>query len=111
MQACTVGMGPCLAGIRRRHQAAAMPAHATPGRLSGCYVISLRPVGGHGPVRRAAAAQGAHVLALSPWRIQARDDAHVRADLDAALAAARVVFTSPAAVPAAAALRPLQPRP
>ena len=46
-----------------------MPARATTGRLSGCYVISLRPVGGHGAVRRAAARLGARTLALSPWCI------------------------------------------
>lgn len=88
-----------------------MPLHPPVRRLSGCYVISLRPVGGHGPVRRAAAAHAARVLALSPWRIDRLDDAQARADLRAALAADRVVFTSPAAVPAAAALQPLRPRP
>jgi uroporphyrinogen-III synthase len=87
-----------------------MPAHATPGRLSGCYVISLRPVGGHGAVRRAAAALGARTLALSPWRIVPLDSDNARGGLERALAAPRVVFTSPAAVAAAAALQPLRPR-
>lgn len=76
----------------------------------GCYVISLRPVGGHGAIRRAAAARGMRVLALSPWRIESRDDAQARAALRAALAADAVVFTSPAAVRAAARLRALRPR-
>ncbi|MGY1531378.1 uroporphyrinogen-III synthase [Luteimonas sp. A649] len=88
-----------------------MPAHATPGRLSGCYVISLRPVGGHGTVRRAAAALGARTLALSPWRIAQLDDPNVRGTLQRTLASPRVVFTSPAAVAAAATLQPLRPRP
>ena len=85
-----------------------MSAHATPGRLSGCYVISLRPVGGHGPVRRAAAALGARTLALSPWRITRLDDDNARAALQRSLAAPRVVFTSPAAAAAAASLQPLR---
>jgi uroporphyrinogen-III synthase len=76
----------------------------------GCYVISLRPVGGHGAIRRAAAARGLRVLALSPWRIEPRDDAQTRAALRAALAADAVVFTSPPAVRAAARLQALRPR-
>lgn len=88
-----------------------MPARTTTGRLSGCYVISLRPVGGHGAVRRAAARLGARTLALSPWRIDPLADDTARATLATALAAPRVVFTSPAAVVAAAALQPLRPRP
>ena len=88
-----------------------MPAHPPTRRLSGCYVISLRPVGDHGPVRRAAAAHGARVLALSPWRIERLGDAQARDGLRAALAADRVVFTSPAAVAAARARKPLRPRP
>lgn len=88
-----------------------MPARATTGRLSGCYVISLRPVGGHGAVRRAAARLGARTLALSPWRIDPIADDDARTALAGALAAPRVVFTSPAAVPAASALQPLRPTP
>lgn len=86
-----------------------MPAHASPGPLSGCYVISLRPVGGHGGVRRAAAALGARTLALSPWRIDEPGGAGVRQVLAQALAAPRVVFTSPPAAAAAARLQPLHP--
>ncbi|HRN62458.1 MAG TPA: uroporphyrinogen-III synthase [Luteimonas sp.] len=73
-------------------------------------MISLRPVGGHAPMRRAAAAHGARVLALSPWRIEPRADAATRAALRDALRADMVLFTSPAAVNAAAALQPLRPR-
>src|SRR3546814_11334027 len=42
--------------------------------LAGCYVISLRPVGGHAAIRRAAATLGARVLALSPWKLALRVD-------------------------------------
>lgn len=72
------------------------------------YVISLRPQGEHASLRRAAAVHGARVIALSPWRLQLRDDPATRAALGAALTAQRVLFTSPAAVRAAAALTPLQ---
>ena len=82
---------------------------ATP-KLRGCYVISLRPVGGHAALRRAAAAHGARVLALSPWRIETRDDAAARSALHAALRADAVVFTSPAAVRAATSLSALRAR-
>ena len=78
--------------------------------LAGCYVISLRPVGGHDAMRRAAAACGARVLALSPWRIEARGDDATRRELRAALAAEVVVATSPAAVRAASTLHALRAR-
>ena len=74
-------------------------------------MISLRPAGGHAALRRAAARAGGRVLALSPWRIVGRDDAVTRRTLDAALAQPRVFFSSPAAVAAAARLRPLAARP
>ncbi len=82
----------------------------TPAALDGCYVISLRPVGGHAAMRRAAAAHGARTLALSPWKLVLRDDDTSRSALRAALAAECVVFTSPAAVRAAQALQALRPR-
>lgn len=86
--------------------------HGTPARKQpACYVISLRPVGGHDAMRRAAAAHGMRVLALSPWRIEARDDDATRDALSAALGADVVLFTSPAAARAAAALQPLRDRP
>jgi uroporphyrinogen-III synthase len=73
-------------------------------------VISLRPRGEHDALRRAAARYGAGLIALSPWQLQLCDDARSRADLRAALAAACVVCTSPAAVRAAHALQPLKAR-
>lgn len=76
----------------------------------GWYVISLRPSGDHAALRRAAARRGARLLALSPWRIQTRRDDSTRAALAAALRAERVLFTSPAAVHAAADLQALRER-
>ena len=83
---------------------------ASPQSLDGWYVISLRPLGQHAGLRRAAAAHGARLLALSPLRIEQRADAATRAALRAALAADVVVFTSPNAVRAATALRALRTR-
>ncbi len=77
----------------------------------GWYVISLRPQGGHAALRRAAAAQGARLIALSPWRVTARGDDRTRQALRLALSAPRVLFTSPSAVRAAAALVPLSREP
>lgn len=71
------------------------------------YVISLRPRGMHGAMRQAAARHGAGLVELSPWAIRRRDDADTRASLARALAAPRVLFTSPVAVRAADALQPL----
>jgi uroporphyrinogen-III synthase len=71
---------------------------------SSWYVISLRPRGGHAPMRRAAARLGAGVIALSPWALVPRVDANARRELHAALQAPYVVFTSPAAVRAAVRL-------
>lgn len=85
-------------------------ATSSPQRLAGWYVISLRPPGQHAGLRRAAATHGARLLALSPLRIESRADPATREALRAALAADMVVFTSPNAVRAAAALRKLQPR-
>lgn len=75
------------------------------------YVISLRPRGDHDAMRRAAARYGAGLIALSPWRLVPRDDGGTRADLAAALAAPRVVFTSPGAARAARALQSFAPDP
>ncbi len=74
------------------------------------YVISLRPQGGHDAVRTAARRHGAKLLALSPWRLQARTGGEIRTQLQAALACDVVVFTSPAAVKFAQALQPLHIR-
>jgi uroporphyrinogen-III synthase len=73
-------------------------------------LLSLRPRGQHAGVRAAAARRGARVLALSPLRIDGRADDAAVAALDAALGADLVLFTSPNAVRAAAALRPLRLR-
>ncbi|MFT3897587.1 MAG: uroporphyrinogen-III synthase [Thermomonas sp.] len=78
--------------------------------LAGCYVISLRPVGAHATLRAAAAARGAKVLALSPWRVEAQQDAATRRALRDALAADVVIATSPAAVRAASTLSSLRKR-
>lgn len=79
--------------------------------LAGCYVISLRPVGDHAALRRAAAMHGARVLALSPWKLLPLGDDTTRRQLRAALDCERVLFTSPAAVRAAQALQTLASRP
>ena len=77
----------------------------------GWYVISLRPQGEHAALRRAAAAHGAGLIALSPWKLRLRTDDAARAALRGALDAPRVLFTSPAAVRAAAGLLRFHPRP
>jgi hypothetical protein len=87
-----------------------MSAPVSSTALRGCYVLSLRPVAQHAPLRRAAAMHGARVLALSPWRLQALDDPASREALRAALACSRIVFTSPAAVRAATHLQALRAR-
>ena len=89
---------------------ARMRAAASPQSLAGWYVISLRPLGQHAGLRRAAAVHGARLLALSPLRIEARADAATNVALRAALAADVVLFTSPNAVRAATALRALRAR-
>jgi len=71
------------------------------------YLISLRPAGRHDGLRRAAARFGARTLAVSPWRLQARDDALTHQQLQRARDCDRVIFTSPAAAVAAAGLMPL----
>jgi uroporphyrinogen-III synthase len=77
----------------------------------GWYVISLRPQGEHASLRRAAAVHGARLIALSPWKLRPRTDDAACAALRIALDAQRVLFTSPAAVRAAAALLEFRPRP
>ncbi|WP_312708901.1 uroporphyrinogen-III synthase [Stenotrophomonas sp.] len=78
-----------------------MPNHTIP---TGWTLISLRPQGQHAVLRRAAAPFGGTTLALSPWRLRRLQGAAVEQRLNQALACPRVVFTSPAAVAAAAAL-------
>ncbi|NOT88317.1 MAG: uroporphyrinogen-III synthase [Lysobacter sp.] len=73
-------------------------------------VVSLRPANDHAAMRRAAAAHGWRVAALSPWKIAVQTDTATRATLRAALAADIVIATSPAAVRAAVALSALRAR-
>lgn len=73
-------------------------------------VVSLRPVNDHAALRRAAAAHGWRVIALSPWKIAVQTDAATRATLRAALTANIIIATSPAAVRAARALSMLRTR-
>lgn len=77
--------------------------------LHGWTVLSLRPRGQHGGLRAAAARRGARVLALSTQAITIRQDDATRRALIAALDAEVVLFTSPNAVRAAAALASLRP--
>ena len=53
---------------------------------------------------------GARVIALSSWKLRLRSDDAARAALRIALDASRVLFTSPVAVRAAAALLEFRPR-
>lgn len=73
-------------------------------------VVSLRPANDHAAMRRAAAAHGWRVIALSPWKIVVQTDASTRASLRTALAADIVIATSPAAVRAAHTLSELRTR-
>ncbi|MDT3527498.1 uroporphyrinogen-III synthase [Stenotrophomonas pavanii] len=67
-------------------------------------LISLRPQGQQAALRRAVAGRGGQVLALPPWRLQRLHGTPVLRQLQRALNCDRVVFTSPAAVTAAASL-------
>lgn len=73
------------------------------------FLLSLRARGDHDALRRAAARHGGGLLPLPPWRLQPRQGDDARQALAKALLAPVVVFTSPAAVRAAAALQPLVP--
>ncbi len=84
-----------------------MPAMNSDAHVPDWTLVSLRPRGQHAPLRRAAQACGARVLALSPWALRVREDSASRAQLQRALNAQRVVFSSPAAGHAAARLLPL----
>ena len=77
----------------------------TASTLTDWIVLSLRPRGQHAGLRKAAARLGARVLALSPMVIEARSDVASRTALRDALTADIVLFTSPNAVRAAAALQ------
>jgi uroporphyrinogen-III synthase len=85
-----------------------MPSRSTPSPSTAPWVVSLRPAGDHAAMRRAAAAHGLRVVALSPWRIAVRDDPATRLALRDALSADIVIATTPAAVRATATLSPLR---
>jgi uroporphyrinogen-III synthase len=86
-----------------------MPSAADrPSPLQGWTVLSIRPRGQHAGLRSAAARRGAGLLALSPVAIEPHADPATRAALAEALRADVVVYTSPNAVAAAAALRSLR---
>ena len=74
------------------------------------YVISLRPRGGNATLRRTAARHGAGLLALALWKLEIVDSPDTRKTLEQALAADRVMFTSPAAARAAATLSSMNVR-
>ena len=78
--------------------------------LQDWTVLSLRPRGQHGGLRKAATRHGARLLALSPFAITLLGDPAHRQALEQALAADIVVWTSPNAVRAAAALQQLSAR-
>jgi uroporphyrinogen-III synthase len=75
--------------------------------LSNWFVVSLRPVGQHRRLLRAAKALGADGLSLPGLRLTAREDTPTRVALDDALRCSRVIFTSPAAARYAVRLRML----
>jgi uroporphyrinogen-III synthase len=75
--------------------------------LQGWYVISLRPLGQHAPLRHQAGKLGARTFALSTLRLQPLPAGAVLAE---ALRCPRVLATSPAAVRFAAAQRRLRQR-
>ncbi|HWS79334.1 MAG TPA: uroporphyrinogen-III synthase [Thermomonas sp.] len=70
-------------------------------------VLSLRPRGQHAGLRAAATRRGARTLALSPFAIEPRADPTTRTALAQALRADVVLYTSPNAVAAAAAMQSL----
>lgn len=84
-----------------------MPPSSLP--LSGWFVVSLRPVGQHRRLLRAAEALGARGLTLPGLRLAAREDTPTRGALDTALRCPFVIFTSPSAVRFAVRLRTLKP--
>jgi uroporphyrinogen-III synthase len=84
-----------------------MPRARTAKPLQGWYVISLRPLGQHGPLRHQATRLGARTFALSTLRLAPLQAGE---DLAAALRCPRVLATSPAAVRFASAQRALRMR-
>jgi uroporphyrinogen-III synthase len=85
-----------------------MPPSSLP--LSNWFVVSLRPVGQHRLLLRAAQVLGAHGLSLPGLRLAAREDTPTCKALDIALDCQRVIFTSPSAVRFSVRLRTLKPQ-
>jgi uroporphyrinogen-III synthase len=75
--------------------------------LSGWFVVSLRPVGQHAAIRRAARELGAAAISLPGMRLRACEDTATRDALAHALDCEQVIFSSPMAVRAAARLQAL----
>ena len=71
------------------------------------FLVSLRPVGRHSPLRHAVTRLGGRLIAASPWRIVYHNDPATLAALTDALDTSTLVFTSPEAVVAAHRLIPL----
>ena len=81
--------------------------HSASSSLAGWYVISLRPLGQHANLRRAAERRQARVFAISTLRLSALDAGRTLAQ---AVAAPEVIVTSPAAVRFAQARQRLRQR-
>lgn len=79
------------------------PANA----LTPWTLLWLRPGPGLSRLRRQLHRQGGRLLTLCPWRIVLHPAIHSREQLVQALQSDRIIFTSPAAVRASAALLPL----
>jgi len=89
-------------------EAAGMPNEGSAAApLAGWYVISLRPLGQHVSLRRAAERRGARLFAISTLRLSSLD---AGATLAPALAAAQVIVSSPAAARFAGAQQALRER-
>lgn len=86
-----------------------MPQLPVPPDLHGRVVVVTRPVGAAAAVMRRVRAAGGRPLHVPGMALRAIDDADTRAALAEALRAARVIFTSPAAVRMAHALQSLPP--
>jgi uroporphyrinogen-III synthase len=83
----------------------------SPPALSGWFVVSLRPVGQHRRLLRAAEALGAEGLSLPGMRLAAREDTPTRDAYNAASRCSRIVFTSPSAVRFSIRLRTFRAHP
>ncbi len=94
-----MGGGTTLPGMSRQAQSRSQT-------LTGWTVVLTRPVGQNAASARRLRALGAAALTLPVFRVAPADTPAARADLQRALAAECVVFTSPAAVRCAQRLCP-----